>query len=292
MQRCEMPICCPARPSLPPLFLACAATAAGGLPPSARHPSGLAGPVVGHNNPPPQPTNTLEIQQCQQTNQATDLATTRALQVLASTRLQLNALQQASYTPRPTGSAATDGSGSKRRKTSRGADASGSRGGSKGLRHFSMKVCEKVEAKGRTTYNEVADELVGEMSKMEAMNKNGQYDEKNIRRRVYDAINVLMAMDIIQKEKKEILWRGFPRLSCNSADRVKAERDAKIKEVEQKQLYLQVGASERGRGGNRREWKGSGRGARGVGGRGPGDWQGGQGGRAGVWHGLETQSFG
>ena len=26
---------------------------------------------------------------------------------------------------------------------------------SKGLRHFSMKVCKKVEEKGRTTYNEV-----------------------------------------------------------------------------------------------------------------------------------------
>ena len=36
------------------------------------------------------------------------------------------------------------------------------------------------------------------------------YDEKNIRRRVYDALNVLMAMDIISKEKKEIRWRGLP----------------------------------------------------------------------------------
>ena len=34
--------------------------------------------------------------------------------------------------------------------------------GDKGLRHFSMKVCEKVEQKVRTTYNEVADELVAE----------------------------------------------------------------------------------------------------------------------------------
>lgn len=32
----------------------------------------------------------------------------------------------------------------------------------KGLRHFSMKVCNKVEEKMRTTYNEVADELVAE----------------------------------------------------------------------------------------------------------------------------------
>ena len=36
------------------------------------------------------------------------------------------------------------------------------------------------------------------------------YDEKNIRRRVYDALNVLMAMDIISKEKKEIRWKGLP----------------------------------------------------------------------------------
>ena len=35
---------------------------------------------------------------------------------------------------------------------------------SKGLRHFSMKVCNKVEEKGKTTYNEVADELVLEFT--------------------------------------------------------------------------------------------------------------------------------
>lgn len=33
----------------------------------------------------------------------------------------------------------------------------------KGLRHFSAKVCAKVEEKGSTSYNEVADELVQEM---------------------------------------------------------------------------------------------------------------------------------
>ena len=37
-----------------------------------------------------------------------------------------------------------------------------------------------------------------------------QYDQKNIRRRVYDALNVLMAMNIISKEKKEIRWLGLP----------------------------------------------------------------------------------
>ena len=60
--------------------------------------------------------------------------------------------------------------------------------GGKGLRHFSMKVCEKVESKGTTTYNEVADELVAEFSKPDDPKfcADQAYDEKNIRRRVYD----------------------------------------------------------------------------------------------------------
>ena len=29
-------------------------------------------------------------------------------------------------------------------------------------------------------------------------------------RRAYDALNVLTAMDIISKDKKDIQWKGFP----------------------------------------------------------------------------------
>lgn len=46
-----------------------------------------------------------------------------------------------------------------RRKRSRKTEKVG-----KGLRHFSMKVCEKVREKGTTSYNEVADELVNEFT--------------------------------------------------------------------------------------------------------------------------------
>lgn len=48
-----------------------------------------------------------------------------------------------------------------------------------------------------------------------------QFDEKNIRRRVYDALNVLMAMDIISKDKKEIQWKGLPRTSLNDIEELK-----------------------------------------------------------------------
>jgi hypothetical protein len=37
---------------------------------------------------------------------------------------------------------------------------------SKGLRHFSIKVCQKVEEKQITSYNEVADELVAEFESL------------------------------------------------------------------------------------------------------------------------------
>jgi len=84
----------------------------------------------------------------------------------------------------------------------------------KGLRLFSLKVCEKVEQKRRTTYNEVADEVVDEvcrgMIEIESTSKNISTEHKNIRRRVYDALNVLRAMGIISKEKKEIRWIGLP----------------------------------------------------------------------------------
>ena len=135
---------------------------------------------------------------------------------------------------------------------------------SKGLRHFSMKVCEKVKQKNVTSYNEVADELVAEYcssggtfnqndlgsSTMSAapssqsINTNNSnlslnqldfwsYDQKNVRRRVYDALNVLMAMNIISKEKKEIKWIGLP---CNK------KQECQDLEIEKKKKQERIAA--------------------------------------------------
>lgn len=38
---------------------------------------------------------------------------------------------------------------------------------------------------------------------------------------MYDALNVLMAMDIISKDKKEIQWKGLPRTSLNDIEELK-----------------------------------------------------------------------
>lgn len=49
------------------------------------------------------------------------------------------------------------------------------------------------------------------------------YDQKNIRRRVYDALNVLMAMNIISKEKKEIKWIGLPTNSAQECQNLEVQ---------------------------------------------------------------------
>jgi hypothetical protein len=131
-----------------------------------------------------------------------------------------------------------------------------------------MKVCEKVEQKGVTTYNEVADELVHEVSATIFLPNNvhakflpflpqetfgntsvsASYDQKNIRRRVYDALNVLMAMNIISKEKKEIRWIGLPTNSVRECMELEKENQLRRERIEEKQqqlrdLILQVGGS-------------------------------------------------
>ncbi|XP_078470371.1 transcription factor Dp-1-like isoform X1 [Lampetra planeri] len=107
----------------------------------------------------------------------------------------------------------------------------------KGLRHFSMRVCEKVRAKGTTTYNEVADELVAEFSSTLRASQE-TYDQKNIRRRVYDALNVLMAMNIISKERKEIRWIGLPTNSAQECHNLETEKQRRLERIKQKQAHL------------------------------------------------------
>lgn len=136
-----------------------------------------------------------------------------------------------------------------------------------------------MQEKNQTTYAEVADEVVAEISAQNrTINVNtapaavrdiavqelcarltsnldiAQSDEKNIRRRVYDALNVLMAMGIIKKQKKTILWVGLPQIESSSKwtsqvaeaselGRLRKERDRMrnvLMEKGQQQLELQM----------------------------------------------------
>ena len=115
-----------------------------------------------------------------------------------------------------------------------------------------MKVCEKVKQKSVTTYNEVADELVHEYCNYSSAAANNDilldywsYDQKNVRRRVYDALNVLMAMNIISKEKKEIKWIGLPcnkKQECQELEQEKKRinESIKLKQDQLKNLIIEV----------------------------------------------------
>ncbi|XVF55298.1 hypothetical protein PTKIN_Ptkin06aG0025800 [Pterospermum kingtungense] len=109
-----------------------------------------------------------------------------------------------------------------------------------GLRQFSVMVCKKLESKGITTYAEVADEIIEEFASVQA-NAAGSLDEfheKNVRRRVYDALNVLMAMDIITREKKEIRWKGLATTQMKDLEELKATHVQLMNGIAKKAAYL------------------------------------------------------
>lgn len=108
----------------------------------------------------------------------------------------------------------------------------------KGLRHFSKRVCDKVKTKIVTTYKEVADELVTECVG-DSESPTFLYDQKNIRRRVYDALNVLMALDIISKNKKDITWKGLPSGTIQNSVYLVQEKENRLNSVKRKLLALQ-----------------------------------------------------
>ncbi|KNC81818.1 hypothetical protein SARC_05882 [Sphaeroforma arctica JP610] len=112
----------------------------------------------------------------------------------------------------------------------------------KGLRHFSAKVCEKLKIKGTTTYQVVSDELVNEMkAEYEADGNNCRrkpFDHKNIRRRVYDALNILQALHIIDRQRKLLVWQGFPQDSKVTVKKLIEDKAMRAHQLAEKKAAL------------------------------------------------------
>ncbi|EDQ93069.1 uncharacterized protein MONBRDRAFT_35664 [Monosiga brevicollis MX1] len=113
---------------------------------------------------------------------------------------------------------------------------------SRGLKHFATMVCAKVQEKNVTTYSEVADELVVQHQRELQSNPdpNDDGEPKNIRRRVYDALNVLMALNIISKDKKCIRWEGLPTNVTQEARTYAATKRKKEEQVQKLKKQLQA----------------------------------------------------
>ena len=103
------------------------------------------------------------------------------------------------------------------------------------MRNFSKMVCQKLEEINVTTYNEISENLIQEFSLIDA-----RTDQKNIRRRVYDVLNVLHSTGIIEKDKRQIRWIGYPTNVTNYADKFEMERAALERRLQEKRKALQM----------------------------------------------------
>uniref|UniRef100_A0A7S0ELR9 E2F/DP family winged-helix DNA-binding domain-containing protein n=1 Tax=Hanusia phi TaxID=3032 RepID=A0A7S0ELR9_9CRYP len=65
------------------------------------------------------------------------------------------------------------------------------------------------------------------------------FDEKNIRRRIYDALNVLMAMDVITRDRKNIRWKGFPVTNEETRETVLSRIDVLEKSIRKKSREIE-----------------------------------------------------
>ena len=68
-----------------------------------------------------------------------------------------------------------------------------------------------------------------------------EFDEKNIRRRVYDAFNVLKALGAIKLDKKDITWKGlFIKDSTPNPAARPHEQNELVDSIAKKNAYLKV----------------------------------------------------
>lgn len=86
---------------------------------------------------------------------------------------------------------------------------------------LSKRVLEKVQESGVTTGNQIAKEILAQEPEE---TQEGEF--KNIQRRVYDALNVLHALNVISKERNEIRYRGLVSREdvCTLQQRLEAKR--------------------------------------------------------------------
>ncbi|KAL4509238.1 hypothetical protein ABPG72_018169 [Tetrahymena utriculariae] len=104
-------------------------------------------------------------------------------------------------------------------------DENGGNRNERGLRILSKEVLDIVREKNETTYKEVTEEIIQNRQKN---NQSLGQDEQNIKRRVYDALNVLIAAELITKtEKKKIKYSKPLNGICSKIQKIPANKSSK-----------------------------------------------------------------
>lgn len=119
-----------------------------------------------------------------------------------------------------------------------------------GLKEISKRVMDIIKQSGKTTYKAISDQIVNEI------NEKSSKDEKNIRRRIYDSLNVMKSMKLFHRDKntKTIMWNYDQELDPlneneNKNDFIENNKESKIdsgdiatlkKEIKEKNKKLEL----------------------------------------------------
>ena len=90
------------------------------------------------------------------------------------------------------------------------------------LKNLSWSIKEIISKHKVRTYKEVADELISGLASSELTK-----DVRNIRRKIYDAINVLTAANIIEKQGKQIVLK--PKINAERSVSVTKKREKLVR---------------------------------------------------------------
>ncbi|KAI1299343.1 Transcription factor Dp-1 [Halotydeus destructor] len=105
-----------------------------------------------------------------------------------------------------------------------------------GLRHVTFQVLQKLQSKKQTTYEQVAQELAKDF----VYSSNGSQEvkeEKNMRRRAYDVMNVLIAVGHLKKSGKKLSYVGQP--TRRNLDALLQEKEVRLNRIEAKKQELE-----------------------------------------------------
>ena len=101
------------------------------------------------------------------------------------------------------------------------------------LRKHAELVLARVESLGTTTMSELIDYLI-DLRQQEEDGPLTKAQHQGIQRRVYDIINVLLAVGVIVQDKRTFRWLGIPNAAEAAAEeeRLVSEKQKILKDIE------------------------------------------------------------
>jgi hypothetical protein len=106
---------------------------------------------------------------------------------------------------------------------------------SRGLRVLSLKVRDIVSKKKKTSYKEVAEALLQDLNQKMKGKSQAEIskEEQNVKRRVYDALNVLIAADVLRKEGKLVCCENSSLNQGAGKRKQKNDKESLIEQIQE-----------------------------------------------------------